>query len=70
MAPDRFASPGTGNARGQRDLARVLLASYGYDEAVSMSQENRWEGVLRALLPVRRPQVTPAARSSEALFAR
>jgi hypothetical protein len=55
MMTDRFVGPEIGNRECQRELAHVLVATHGYDEALEMCQENGWEGVLDVIFSDRRP---------------
>ena len=52
---DHFVGPETGNRECQRELAHLLVATHGYDEALEICQENGGEGVLDVLNSDRRP---------------
>jgi hypothetical protein len=46
MLANRFVGPEIGNKECQRELAHLLLASHGDDEALETCHENGWQGVL------------------------
>ncbi len=55
MPADRFVAPEVGNRECQRELAELLMASHGRDEALEICQRNGWEGVLDVIWSDRRP---------------
>ncbi len=55
---DRIVGPESINRECQQRLARTLLSSCGYEEALELCRTNHWEGVLQALSRVR-PSAAP-----------
>ncbi len=47
--PRRYVNPAEGNHRYQRDLAKALVDSLGFDAALEACLSNGWEGILRVL---------------------
>ncbi len=52
--PGKYANRDEGSRNYQRQQAAALIANYGFDGALDVCQNNRWDGVLETLLTVRR----------------